>query len=152
MKTQKEEKGRGFWFCDAPLYHCCSSFLSKLVDFCSSLSWSSGSFLDCLWSGGVSDRLRGCKGLLVFSSAGPRQGRRRRRRRGEGIQRRFARAQAALFVQTPSYPAPVTLDSVAHSQIAHIGRLGWLSCVVLVGRVVLVVVATLATATGDEEG
>jgi hypothetical protein len=32
-----------------PLYHCCSSFLSKLVIFCSSLSWSSASFLDCLF-------------------------------------------------------------------------------------------------------
>lgn len=32
---------------DSPLYHCCSSLLSKCVDFCSSSSWSCES-LDCL--------------------------------------------------------------------------------------------------------
>jgi len=40
------EKWTRKWY--APLYHCCNSFLSKFVDFCSSFSWSSGSFLDCL--------------------------------------------------------------------------------------------------------
>lgn len=41
-------EGRDGWLCiNSPLYHCCSSFLSKWVDFCSSTSCSWESF-DCL--------------------------------------------------------------------------------------------------------
>ena len=51
---------------NAPLYHCCSSFLSKLVDFCSSFSWSSGSFLDCLRA----DRVVSATGSWCFDVRG----------------------------------------------------------------------------------
>lgn len=64
---------------NAPLYHCCSSFLSKCVEFCSSWSCSCDS-LDWLYSHKMSAQLlrRGCGRLclgvgiqgLVFIGAG----------------------------------------------------------------------------------